>query len=114
MHTHHSHRPSPLEIRQLAEFDATLGEAPEEEKRRKRIAYLNDAVRQMQMGKSLLKGFGCVVIPFAIIPLFWPILFFVWYLRKKALGMMNSQLQSALEYWGIREDEIIQTREGDV
>ena len=107
MDHYHSQRPSPLEIKQLAEFDAALGETPEDEKRRKRIVYLRDAVRQMQMGASMLKGFGCFVIPFAIIPIFWPFLLFFWFIRKKALGLMGTQLQSALEYWGIQQDEII-------
>lgn len=112
MHHYHTHQPSPLEIKQLAEFDASLGDAPEAEKRRKRIVYLNDAVRQIGLGQSILKGFGCVLIPFAIIPLFWPVLFFMWFVRKKALGLMDSQLQSALEYWGIPRDEVIQTDTG--
>ena len=43
MHHHHDYRPSPLEIKQLAEFDASLGEIPVEEKRRKRMVYLKDA-----------------------------------------------------------------------
>ncbi len=106
MHHYHSQRSSPLEIKQLAEFDASLGDAPEEEKRRKRIVYLKDAARQMQTGSSMLKGFGCLLIPFAIIPIFWPFLFFFWFMRKKALGLMESQQASALEYWGIRQDEI--------
>jgi len=49
MHPHHSYRPSPLEIKQLAEFDASLGDSPESEQRRKRIVYLRDALRQMQV-----------------------------------------------------------------
>ncbi len=107
MHHYHTHRPSPLEIKQLAEYDAFLGEAPESEKRKKRLLYLRDALRQMQTGASLLKGFGCLIIPFAIIPIFWPFLLFSWFIRRKALGLMGSQLENALEYWGIRQDEII-------
>ena len=107
MHHYHSHRPSPLDIKQLAEFDASLGDTPEEEKRRKRIVYLRDAVRQMQMGASMLKGFGCFIIPFAIIPIFWPFLIFFWFMRKKALGLMGAQLNNAVEYWGIRQEEIL-------
>lgn len=108
MHHYHSQQPSPLEVKQLAEFDASLGDADTgDEKRRKRVVYLRDAVRQMQTGASLLKGFGCLVIPFAIIPIFWPFLFFFWFMRKKALGLMGSQLNNALEYWGIQQEEII-------
>lgn len=107
MNHHHAHAPSPLEIRQLAEFDASLGEAPEAEKRRKRIVYLRDALRQMHTGASILKGFGWVLIPFAIIPIFWPFLFFFWYMRKRTLALMGTQLESALEYWQLQQDEIL-------
>jgi len=112
MHHHHDYRPSPLEIKQLAEFDASLGGIPVEEKRRKRVVYLKDAVRQTQAGASVLKGFGCFLIPFAIIPLFWPFLIFFWFMRKKTTGLMNSQLDSALEYWQIRRSEIVVSEVG--
>ena len=109
MHHYHSQRPSPLELKQLVEFDASLGEAPEEEKRRKRVVYLMDAALHMQTGASMLKGFGCLMIAFTIIPLFWPFLIFLPFTRKKALGLMETQLNSALEYWGIRQDEIFKS-----
>ncbi len=116
MQHHHSHRPSPLDIRQLAEFDAALGEAPEAEKRRKRVVYLRDAVRQMQMSASLFKGLGCMFIPFVIIPIFWPMLFVMRFVRRKAYGLMHTQLNSALEYWRIQESELVDPapgRDGD-
>jgi len=91
----------------LAEFDASLGDATEDEKRGKRVAYLKDAVNQAQLGASILKGFGCFIIPFAIIPIFWPFLIFFWLMRKKALDLMKSQLDLALSYWEIRRDEVI-------
>jgi len=106
MHHHHNSRPSPLEIQQLAQFDASLGEVSDGEARRKRILYLKDAVQQMNVGKNLLKGFGCFVIPFAIVPLFWPFLFFFWFMRKKTVEHMNAQLDSALQYWGIQREEL--------
>ncbi len=107
MKHHHSHRPNPLDTRQLAEFDAALGEAPEAEKRRKRVVYLRDAVRQMQMSASLFKSLGCMFIPFAIIPIFWPMLFVMRSVRRKAYGLMSTQLNSALEYWRIQESELV-------
>lgn len=106
MHYYHSYRPNPLEIKQLAEFDAALGDISDSEKRRRRIVYLRDAMQQIGVGKSFLKGFGIFVIPFVIIPLFWPFLAFFWFFRKKAGTLMDGQIVNALDYWGIERHEI--------
>ena len=107
MHHYHSYRPSPLEIKQLAEFDASLGDLPEAEKKKRLIIYLRDATQQINVGKSLLKKLGFVfIIPFVIIPLFWPFLIFFWFMRKKAGALMDNQLANALDYWSIQKHEI--------
>ncbi|GEM_PF-3360343 len=108
-HTHYrSHQPSPLDLREMAEFDASIADESEFEQRRRRIIYLRDAIRQQELGSSLLKGFGCMMIPFYVIPLFWPVLIFFHILRKKGVAAMESQLESALQYWGIRREELDQ------
>ena len=106
MHHHHSYRPSPLEIKQLAEFDATLGDLPDLDKRQRRIIYLRDATQQMGMQKNVFKGFGCLLIPFAIIPIFWPFLIFFWLIKKNANKLVDSQLINALDYWNIQLQEV--------
>jgi hypothetical protein len=106
MHHHHSYRPSPLDIKQLAEFDATLGALPDLDKRPRRIIYLRDATQQMGMQKNIFKGFGCLLIPFAIIPIFWPFLIFFWFMKKKANTLIDSQLINALDYWNIQLQEV--------
>jgi hypothetical protein len=105
-HTNHYHQRNPLDIKQLAEFDATIAELTQTEQRRRRLIYLRDAAQQARMGKSFLKGFGWLLIPFAIIPIFWPFLIFFWFIRKKAGSMIEKQLLNALDYWGIDEVEI--------
>ncbi len=105
-HINHYHLRNPLEIKQLAEFDATIAGLTQTEQRRRRLIYLRDAAQQARMGKSFLKGFGWLLIPFAIIPIFWPFLIFFWFIRKKAGSMIETQLNNALEYWGIDEVEI--------
>ena len=102
----HYHQRNPLDIKQLAEFDATIAQFTQTEQQRRRLIYLRDAAQQVRMGKTILKGFGWLLIPFAIIPIFWPFFIFVWILRKKAGSMMETQLRNALEYWGIHEVEI--------
>ena len=107
-HTHHFHsyQRNPLDIKQLAEFDATIATLTQTEQRRRRLIYLRDAAQQARMGKSFLKGFGWLMIPFVIIPVFWPFLIFFWFIRKKAGSMVDTQLLNALDYWGIDEIEV--------
>jgi len=107
-HTHHFHgyQRNPLDVKQLAEFDAAIASLTQAEQRRRRLIYLRDAAYQARVGKSFLKGFGWLLVPFAIIPIFWPFFIFFWFIRKKAGSMMEIQLKNALEYWGIHEVEI--------
>ena len=113
-HMHHSHhfhdyggyRRNPLDISELADFDESISEYSQSEQRRRRLIYLRDAAQKQKAGKSMLKGMGWIMIPFALIPIFWPFFIFFWFMRKRAGSMMNTQLQNALEYWGIHEVEI--------
>ena len=76
------------------------------EQRRRRLVYLRDAAQRVRMEKPMLKGFGWLLVPFAIIPIFWPFFIIVWILKKKVSSRMETQLQNALEYWGIHEVEV--------
>lgn len=105
-HTHHNHQRNPLDIKQLAEFDSAIANLTQTEQGRRRLIYLRNAARQARMGKSFLKGFGWLLIPFIIIPIFWPFLVFFWFIRKKGSSMIENQLIDALDYWGIDEVEI--------
>ena len=106
IHFHHNHQPNPLDIKQLAEFDASIENLTQSEQRRRRVIYLRDGAEKIKTGKSLLKGFGWLMIPFAIIPIFWPFFAIFWYIRKKAGSMMKTQFKNALDYWGIHESLI--------
>ena len=106
-HDHYyGYQRNPLDIKQLAEFDAAISNLTPTEQRRRRLIYLRDAAQKIRAGRSMLKGFGWLLIPFAIIPIFWPFFGILWIIRKKAGKMMESQLENALEYWGIHEVEI--------
>jgi len=102
---HYHHRNS-LEIRGLIEFDASIAHLTQSEQRRRRLTYLRDAAQKTKTGQSMLQGFGWLLIPFAIIPIFWPFFIFVWFIRKKAGSAIDTQLKNALEYWGVHEVEI--------
>ena len=103
---YYGYQRNPLDIKQLAEFDVDIAHLTPTEQRRRRLVYLRDAAQKMRTGKSMLKGFGWFMIPLAIIPIFWPFFGILWIFRNKAGKMMESQLENALEYWGIHEMEI--------
>ena len=105
-HHYHNHQSNPLDIKQLAEFDASIEHLTQSEQRRRRVTYLRDAAEKIKTGKSFLKGFGWLMIPFAIIPIFWPFFAILWYLRKKTGSMMETRFKNALNYWGIHESLI--------
>lgn len=102
----HNPRKSPFEISELAEFDQNISNDPPDDQRRKRLAYLSQAMSQMGLGKSIFKVAGCFILPFAIIPLFWPFLLFFYVVRKKALQSIEEQYDDALRYWGIDRYEL--------
>lgn len=103
---HHHHMPNPLDIAQMAIFDDTLDECDEEEKRRRRVIYLKDAIQKTRNAAVIFKVMGCVMAPFFIIPIFWPFLYLMYVLYKKQKQAMRQQLQNALEYWDIPAAEV--------
>jgi hypothetical protein len=101
-----AHHKSPLEISELAMFDKNIEGCSPDEAKAKRLAYLKQAMQQVGIAKSMFKGMGCVMIPMIIIPLFWPFLALFWYMRKKTMAALDSQIITACEYWNIPREEI--------
>ncbi len=97
---------NPLDIKRLAEFDASIAHLTQSEQRRRRLIYLRDAAQKIKTDQSMLRGYGWLLIPFAIVPIFWPFFIFLWFIRKKAVSATDVQLRNALDYWGIHEVEI--------
>jgi len=106
MDNHYHQHKSPLEISELAEFDSQLGDIPEDEKRKKRILYIKDAQSQLNVARDIFKSMGCVMIPFYIIPIFWPFLIFIKLAKKKSTNLFDAQYNRALEYWDIKHHDI--------
>ena len=98
-HSHHVALPNPLDIAEMAKFDDTLDGESVAEQRRKQRLYLRDAGRKIKSGREVLSKFKFVFIPFAIIPIFWPFLFFAYHLFKKQKQLHEAQFSAALEYW---------------
>jgi hypothetical protein len=102
-----------LEIDHLAEFDATLGELPDPDKKQRRILYLRDATQKMGSGKSFsesfgsfFKGMGLYLMPLAIIFLLLPLFFAAWFRKIRDRILVNHRLTRALDYWHIDRCEI--------
>lgn len=98
------HQRNPLEIAELAAFDANIASLGETEQRQRRIAYLQQALQQVGYGKSIMKAMGCFMIPMVIIPIFWPILLVVYFSFKHSRRALDHYVASACRYWNIDPD----------
>lgn len=110
-HHHHASRPSPLDVGEMARFDDTLDECDDAERKRRRIIYLRDAIQKLRTAKSMGKAFTCVLIPFAIIPVFWPFLIFMYVIMKKQGEAIDQQVLTAMQYWDLTPYDIDPTGE---
>jgi len=99
-------RRSPFELSELAAFDKNIEGCSDEERRRKRMAYIEQNLVQLGYGKSIFKGIGCLMIPMLIVPLFWPVAILMWFMKKKAFEVMDTQISAALRYWDIDRSEL--------
>ena len=118
MSTHNNSRHSTtnlLEIRQLLEFDSTLNDFPDAEKRQQRIVYLNNVMQHIGNGKSFIESFrsffegmGLWLMPFAISFMFLPLFFGAWFNKRKERTLVKRQLSGALNYWHIDRHELVQ------
>jgi hypothetical protein len=104
--SHINYRKNPFEISELAEFDNNIKSYTKSEQLDKRKAYLIQAINKIGYEKKLLNSLGCMMIPFLIIPLFWPVLIFMHYTKRKAIKLINEQIESACLYWNIDKKEL--------
>lgn len=91
--------PGALSPEKMQMFIATLSGLPQEEVRKAKSLYIRNAIAEYHAMQESLAAFGCAQLFFAIIPIFWPIL----YLQRR---MMNAQrrlceerIRNALEVW---------------
>lgn len=91
-----------LERPALDAFDASLGDVSETERRRRRIAYLQEVALQMQMSGQLLQNMGCMLLLRPFLRGF----------SQKAGQAMAEKFDAALKHWALsREDLALDTRE---
>lgn len=99
------HRRNPLEIRELAAFDKTIEGLDPEDQQRRRRAYLRQAMMEVGQGKKMLSSMGCMMLPFLLIPIFWPFLIFQRRAARRMEQTLDGYVTSACEYWGTTLDE---------
>jgi hypothetical protein len=80
-------------------FLAGMAGLPKEEIRKAKSLYIRDAISQYKAFDDSQRAFGCVMIFFAIIPFFWPIL----YVARRSVNvqrrLFQERIQNALEVW---------------
>jgi Fe2+ transport system protein B len=98
---------NPFEISELANFDKNIENIPKDQQMEKRRQYLDQALKKMKYNKNIIKSFGCFLIPFVIIPLFWPMLIFMYFIKKNYMKNLNDNIESACKYWNININDIM-------
>lgn len=95
---------NPLEIAELAAFDSHITDLDPAEQQRRRVVYLQQALTKIGYGRSILKSFGCFLIPLLIIPLFWPFIILFYFIIRHNKSLMDNYVVSACHYWDIPID----------
>ncbi|MCC5847413.1 MAG: hypothetical protein JJU29_04890 [Verrucomicrobia bacterium] len=103
----HTHMESTVEVPALERpaldaFDDSLGDVTDAERRRRRIAYLQDVALQMQMSGQMLQNMGCMILLRPLLRGF----------SQKAGVAVAEKFDAALNHWHLtREDLALDTRD---
>lgn len=88
-----------LSPEKLQLFIASLAGMAPDEMQKAKLLFLRNEVSELRAMKTAMAGFGVAQGCFAIIPIFWPIL---WAQRKgmtAGLKLQKEQIQNALSVW---------------
>ncbi len=80
-------------------FIAGLSGLNAEEIRKAKILFIRNELSQLKAFQESMAGFGVAQGCFAIIPIFWPILWAQRRGMKAALTLQRDQIRNALEVW---------------
>jgi hypothetical protein len=80
-------------------FIAGLSGLPTEEVRKAKLLFIKNEISQLRALKSSMAGFGVAQGCFAIIPIFWPILWAQRSGMNAAVTMQTEQIRNALAVW---------------
>jgi len=88
-----------LSPEKLQLFIAGLSGLPAQEVRKAKALYLRNAISEYRALKETHAGFGCVQLFFAIIPIFWPML----YAQRRGMtaqrNLLRERIRNALDVW---------------
>ena len=83
----------------LQMFIVGLSNMNQEEARKAKLLFIRNEISELKALKTTYKSFGILQGCFAIIPLFWPILWMQRSAMKAALKLHVEQIQNALTVW---------------
>lgn len=89
----------PLSSEKLQQFVTGLANLPREEIRKAKSLYIRNAISELKALDENMRAFGCVQIFFALIPIFWPIL----YAQRRSLAanrrLAEERIRNAIAVW---------------
>ena len=88
-----------LSSEKLQMFVAGLSGLAPEEVRKAKVLYLRNAISELEAIHSGLQAFGFVQGCFAIIPIFWPILYAQRRMMKSQLKLSKDRIRNAISVW---------------
>jgi hypothetical protein len=90
---------NPLTPERLQLFIAGLSGLDPEEVRKAKLLFIRNEISQLRAIKTSFAGFGVAQGCFAIIPIFWPVLWAQKSGMKAALTLQSEQIRNALSVW---------------
>jgi len=90
---------SGLTPERLQLFIAGLSGMAPDEVRKAKLLFIKNEISQLRAIKTSFAGFGVAQGCFAIVPIFWPVLWAQRSGMKAALTMQSEQIRNALSVW---------------
>jgi len=91
--------PDSLSAEKLQMFAAGLAGLAPEEVRKAKVLYIRNAISEYHALQESLRAFGCVQILFALIPLFWPVLYAQRRMINAQRRLFRERIENALTVW---------------
>lgn len=94
-----SHQNDSLSPEKMQLFLAGLAGLPRDEVRKAKLLYLRNAISEYEAAVEGFKAFGCVMMLFAVIPLFWPLLLLQWRSIHIGKKLLRDRIENAMIVW---------------
>lgn len=92
-------QPDLLSPEKLQLFVAGLSGLPHEEVRKAKLLYVRNAISEYRALRDGVRGFRVAQGCFAIIPIFWPILWVQHRMIESQLRLARERIRNAIEVW---------------